>query len=390
MRLHGKRERWHELFAGFLLAAMVLILCSCSPHAEDVAMPATAQTDTRRQDTAQRCEAIAALIHGAADQPEAEQLLTGAGYCVITSDGGAPAYVANSAAFYDFIARAGQGTDVQQELLRVTDTGDLSYMCFSCEDGQLYYSSMRYCVSAGEESFAESFETHAVLDYTLTERGSFYFQLYPAGDKHYADYSRLRLEKPDAELYALTQRYVLPVGYKAVNLFLRDWQEPDFGAISFNDLLDALYFLQSGTRLDPEQWEQNGYLYRIPAEEFEAAVMPFFQIEQACLRVLARYDAQTGSYPYKPFVTNDAVWYNFPLVEPEVTACRENSDGTLTLTVDVASADLKTDRLFSHELRVRETEDGGFEYVANRIVYQTELGLPPDEARLDMAAETYG
>lgn len=368
---------------------MALILCGCNQRAEDEAVPAVAQADTRRQDAERRCEAIAALFQSDADKATTEQLLIDAGYCVLTCDEGMPEYMANSASFYDFVEHSQCGEDAQQELLRVTDSGDLSYMCFSSEGGQLCYSNMRYCISDGKKFFAESFETHDVLDCALSERGNFYFQLYPAGDKHYADYLRLRLEKPDTELYALTQRYVLPVGYKAVNLFLYDWQEASFDSISLNDLLDALYFMQNGTRLEPERYEKVGYFYQIPAEEFEPSVMSFFQIELERLRTLARYDALTDSYPYKPFVTNDAVWYYYPIIEPEVTACRKNADGTLTLTVDVASPDLKTDRLFSHELTVRETENGQFQYVANRITYQTELGLPPDEARLDMAEQSY-
>lgn len=141
--------------------------------------------------------------------------------------------------------------------------------------------------------------------------------------------------------------------------------------------------------LDAYTAGENGYSFKIPAEEFESALLPYFQIAQDELRRLARHDAAEDCYPWKPFLTNDAVWYFFPFLEPEVTKCRDHGDGTLTLTVDVGSADLKTDRLFSHELTVLVTGGDQFQYVSNKLTYQTAYGLPPDEARLDMTEQTY-
>lgn len=395
-----KRNVWFPVCRAFLvcllLAVVALGLSGCKKEeAAMVSEPGAAvQTpalpDARRQAAEDRCAALAALIDGAADAAAAEHLLIDAGCCVIVQEDDAPEYVENAAAFYEFAARLARGEDAQLELLRVTEGKNLSYMRFACEDGTPRYSCMRYACSGGAGA-AESFETHEILDWELTDRGNFYFQLYPAGDRHYADYSRLRLEKPDSALYAMTRRYILPVGYKAVNLFLCDWREGNFGVVSFNDLYDACYFLRCGEQADPDAYAagEDGYSRQIPAEEFEAALMPYFPVSQGELQQLARYDAEEDCYPWKPFLTNDAVWYFFPFLEPEVTACRENKDGTLTLTVDVGSADLKTDRLFSHELTVRELDGGQFQYVGNRVTYQTAYGLPPDEARLDMAEQTY-
>ena len=59
-----------------------------------------------------------------------------------------------------------------------------------------------------------------------------------------------------------------------------------------------------------------------------------------------------------------------------------NSDGTLTLTVAMLSTDLKTDCLFAHEVTVRPLENGRFQYVGNKVTYQTEYGLPFCEPRI--------
>lgn len=40
------------------------------------------------------------------------------------------------------------------------------------------------------------------------------------------------------------------------------------------------------------------------------------------------------------------------------------------------STDLKTDCLFAHEVTVRPLENGRFQYVGNKVTYQTEYGLP--------------
>ena len=61
-----------------------------------------------------------------------------------------------------------------------------------------------------------------------------------------------------------------------------------------------------------------------------------------------------------------------------------NSDGTMTLSVEVLSTDLKTDCLFSHDVTVRPLENGSFQYVGNQTTYQTEYGLPPAESRFEV------
>ena len=59
-----------------------------------------------------------------------------------------------------------------------------------------------------------------------------------------------------------------------------------------------------------------------------------------------------------------------------------NPDGTMTLTVQMLSTDLKMDCLFAHEVTVRPLKNGIFQYVGNRITYQTEYGLPYSVPRL--------
>ena len=74
--------------------------------------------------------------------------------------------------------------------------------------------------------------------------------------------------------------------------------------------------------------------------------------------------------------------YDYPAIEPYITGYCEQADGTLTLQISCLSTDIPTDCLFSHELTVRNLPDGSFQYVSNRITYQTELGLPNSAPRL--------
>ena len=48
------------------------------------------------------------------------------------------------------------------------------------------------------------------------------------------------------------------------------------------------------------------------------------------------------------------------------------------------STDLKTDCLFAHEVTVRPLENGRFQYVGNKVTYQTEYGLQDVKALVSL------
>ena len=111
-------------------------------------------------------------------------------------------------------------------------------------------------------------------------------------------------------------------------------------------------------------------------------MLPYFALSPDTLRALAGFDAETETYPWRPIETNDMERYDYPAIEPYITQIREKKDGTKTLLVSCLSTDVPTDCLFSHELTVRDTSGGGFQFVSNRVTFQTELGLPNEAPRL--------
>lgn len=125
------------------------------------------------------------------------------------------------------------------------------------------------------------------------------------------------------------------------------------------------------------------HCYQIPAEEFEQIILPFFNIDIQTLRFLSQYHGDGNYYPWRQIETNDYAFYlGYYTIDPEVTAFQINPDGTITITVQMISTDLKTDCLFSHKVTVRPLENSGFQFVGNQVIDQGEYGLPFCEPRL--------
>lgn len=378
-----------------------VLLCGCSGQDTDF-IPSTSspptfesiapadRSDPMQERLLKRCEEIYGLYAGA-EKPAGqisrstvdaiETLLMDAGLDVVDTDALYPDYLTTADRFRAFWDAVSRREPAEQEVITVRESGALSYLLFSCQEGTAYVSNMHYSPGEGKALY---FEQHEVLDWELTERGNFYYRVYPAGDKHYSDYTLLRLNPPDKELFDLNLKYIRTGGYIGTNLFLTDWSEDDFGALSFNDLWEYLYYDCHGQHFRPE-----GYVfmperecYQIPADEFEALVLPFFEIAPDTLRQLAHYDEAGDFYPWRPIQTNDYSFLEFYDVEPEVISCQANPDGTITLQVQMLSTDLKTDCLFAHEVTVRPLDDGRFQFVGNQITDQTEYGLPFCKPRL--------
>lgn len=373
------------------LIALCLLLCACGA-------PGAGQ----ERDIQKRCRQIVSLYRDlydsaqkepAADRWEEQTLsqqsidaiesrLLERGLDVIDSSADCPGYFVNAEHFRQFWDSVQRDEKASQEVIAIRDSGALSYRLLTHQDGTTYVYSLVYSLAGDEDP---DYEMHQVYGAELTEQGNFYYRINPEDDCHYANYTLIRLQKPDQELWELYSKYILAGGYTATNIFLTDWTEDDFSPLCFNDLWEYVYRYRTGTQFWPDgcAYDKSRNCYLIPAAEFESAVLPFFKLDAQTLRQLADYDAQTDSYPWRQVESNDYAFYlSYYTIEPEVTACRTNADGTLALTVEARSTDLGIDCLFSHEVTVRPMEDGGFQFVGNRVLSQTEKGLPYCEPRL--------
>lgn len=359
------------------------------------------QNDPMEERTEKRCEEIITMyydLYACAEKTEPqsqwddpvmsqnsidaiENLLIDAGLDVVDTNGVYPSHLATADNFYRFWDNIEQGQYAEQEIIGVLDNGALAYRLFVHQNGVTYVYSVRYPI---EGSTDVNYEKHKVLEWKLTDKGNFYYRIYPAGDKHYSDFFLIRLVEPDRELYNLNMKYIWAGRYWGSNLFLTDWTEGDWENLSFNDLWDCLYYDCYGEQFRPEEYEYilEQDCYKIPATEFEEVVLPYFDIDLDTFRELAQYDAEGDYYPWRQIQTYDFVLHYYYTIEPEVTGYKVNPDGTIILTVEILSTDLAMDCLFAHEVTIRPLENGEFQYISNKITYQTEYGLPYCEPRL--------
>lgn len=358
-------------------------------------------SDPIRKKVEQRCEEITTMYSGlylGADkiQPQSqwddpvlsqssidaiESLLIEAGLDVVDTNGIYPSYLAAAENFRAFWGAVNRHEAAEQEVITICESGALFYRLFTYLNGVAYVYSMGYPL---DESSDFHYEKHKVLEWELTDKGNFFYRIYPAGNKHYSDFTLIRLKEPDQEQYEMNMKYIWAGGYIGANLFLTDWTEDAFGNLSFNDIWEYLYYDCYGKQFCPEGYEYipEQDCYKIPSSAFESVVWPYFDIDIEAFRKLAHYDAEGNYYPWRQIHTNDYVFLHYYTVESEVTAHHVNPDGTITLTVEMLSTDLKTDCLFAHEVTVRPLEDGKFQFVGNKVTYQTEYGLPYCEPRL--------
>lgn len=315
---------------------------------------------------------IAEACRDAGNVDAMESKLADMGFAVVDTDGVYPACLANAGELRAFAEK-----DIADAaVLQVNDDGSLFHMFFS--KGK---EDFLVLTKVSSSRVVET-EVLPLYEMELMAGELFYYRCYPADDPHYSDYSFFRLTPADRELYDLTRQYILPVGYRMVNLFLCDWSEGDWGNLSFNDVFAYLYELQTNTVFPWQIYpvDNAGYC-RIPAGLFERTLLSYFSVSLETLRLAARYDETANTYPWRAVHGDDLTAWEIPDCQPEVTAWKENPSGTLTLTVRVACPDRKTNELFTHEVTVRPLESGGFQYVGNKVIYVNKWGLPPGMKR---------
>ena len=182
------------------------------------------------------------------------------------------------------------------------------------------------------------------------------------------EHTALRVQPLDETYRELSRKYLLPIGFEQNNMFIVDWSEDDFGDLNFYDMYDLLYPKVNGTYI-PYVADGNlgvGAVYRIPKDDFESVIMAYFNIDSETLQSKTIYYAEDETYEYKPRGFEEVEYPEYPY--SEVVGFTKNSDGTLTLTANVVFPYAGDSKVFAHEVVVRPLENGGVQYVSNRII----------------------
>lgn len=185
------------------------------------------------------------------------------------------------------------------------------------------------------------------------------------------EHTALRVEPLDARYRDLYRKYIQPVGYDDNELFLVNWSEEDsssFNNLDFCDLFDRFYPMVYQKQSPYIACENPGvgFVYRITESEFEEVIGTYLNVDQSTLRSKTVYFSEDKSYEYKPRGIYEVGCSDMPY--PEVVGCQENEDGTITLTVNAVFAYENTSRAFAHEVVIRQLENGGFQYVSNKVI----------------------
>ena len=198
--------------------------------------------------------------------------------------------------------------------------------------------------------------------------GAYYSEeLYALTLSEMEEHTALRVQPLDETCRELTRKYLTSIGFEQNNMFIVDWSEDDFGELNFYDMYDILYQKENGKHV-PYAADDNlgvGAVYRIPEDEFENVIMAYFNIDSKTLQSKTVYYSEDSAYEYKPRGFEETEYPEYPY--SEVVGFTENSDGTITLTANVVFLYSGNSNVYAHQVVIRPLEDGGVQYVSNKI-----------------------
>ncbi|BFK07988.1 hypothetical protein F120042H4_09180 [Faecalimonas umbilicata] len=221
-----------------------------------------------------------------------------------------------------------------------------------------------------EDQFISYMERYAAKEWKVTEKGYLIYKKYrPAGYDGEDAVDAVRMEPiPDA-LRELCKRYVPQSGYYNGGLFFEEWNEKNYDRLDFRSLFEEFYRIQNGNYPADDVYPEG-----IPAQEFESVVQSYLSVPVEILRGRQEYQKEKNCYKREEMLYRRYNITNVPV--PEVTAYKENPDGTLTITVEAVWKERMTDCAFVHEVTVRQRGERSFQYIGNRIIQSEENMLP--------------
>ena len=272
-----------------------------------------------------------------------------------------------------FFASAQDEGESSVSFVRICQDGGLIDTILIRDDGGERCRMIRVAWQEGEATVTYDLQ-YPLNRLTMTDKGYLIFTCGIPDNTAESDHdgyieptTMIRLEPLDEMCRVWTER-LAALGYRGHDLFTTDWAAGDLSAVKLNDLFPVLYRAEMGTLLsyfdNPWPMEEQQDVTLVPADVFEDLLLRYLDTERSMIRNCAVFHAEAGAYP----VPIQSLHGPGETPIPEVTAVRDNGDGTVKLTVDALSVERATDRAFTHLLTVRLREDGRYRFLSNKML----------------------
>lgn len=277
-----------------------------------------------------------------------------------------------------FLYDAEQGKEGTVVLYEISGDGGLARLKYTYDGENMYQLFIRMVWNDMLEPVITNISYAKIKNWKYTEKGWFGYELYVPEPPEVAEIvngSCLIRVKPFTDEYReLSEKYVLPLGYQGNNILRSNWNTENLQDIDYNGLYEYLYRMKYQHAFDSEQLQ---YTNGIPAAEFENLIMEYLPVTASQIRQWAVFDEEHQTYVWGKLGGVDFAPSFLDTALPEVIHAEDNTDGTMTLTVDAVCDMLYyDDAVITHELTIRFLEDGSFQYLGNEILYDGIQKIP--------------
>ena len=191
----------------------------------------------------------------------------------------------------------------------------------------------------------------------------------------------IRVKPISEENKLASEKYVHGIGYQGNNILCSNWDIDSLDTLDYTGMYEYLYAMDTGERFCLDEDAEG-----IPADEFEGLIMKYIPTSQEIIRRSAAFDKEKEEYYWVRLGCMNYSPTYFGTSYPEVVDIKENDDGTVTLTVNaVCEMVLNDEAIITHELTIKENEDGSFMFMGNKILDDGIDRIPDYQYRISVS-----
>ena len=282
----------------------------------------------------------------------------------------------------EFLNASLAGSSGSAIVYEIHSDGGIGRYKYSYDGKDMYVLSAKAAWSDDDKPVMTYISYTRIKEWRFTDKGYFCYELcvpeYPEVTEIVDGSCMVRVKPITEENREMSEKCVLGLAYQGNYLLCSDWDADHMEKLDYNGMYEYLYAMKYQEQLPSEDYADG-----IPKDEFERLIMEYLPITSEEIQKYAVFDKEKQTYAWARLGCFNYAPTYFGTSFPEVTDIRENKDGTVTLTVDaVCSMILCDDAVITHELTVRFAEDGGFQYLGNKILDDGISNIPEYQYRI--------